>query len=230
MSGASPSRQAVAAIFAHPDDEVLGAGATLARHAERGDTVRILILATGLAARGGADSAAIEALRDQARDAASVLGAESVAFAEFPDNRMDSVPLLDVVQRVEAFLEEAQPSRLFTHHAGDLNVDHRIVHQAVLTACRPVPGALPVEILACEVNSSTEWASPSAVAFQPTLFVDAASTLDRKTAALERYASELRPWPHPRSVEGVRALARWRGAQSGRGAAEAFMLCRKVEA
>lgn len=220
----------VAAVFAHPDDEVLGAGATLARHADRGDPVHVLLLATGLAARGAAPATALALLRDQARRAADTLGARSVAFADFPDNRMDSVPLLDVVQCIEAFLAEVRPARIFTHHGGDLNVDHRLVHQAVLTACRPLPGTVPTEILASEVNSSTEWASPVDPPFQPTLFVDATATLDRKVAALECYGSEIRPWPHPRSVDGVRALARWRGAQCGRDAAEAFMVCRRVEA
>lgn len=218
----------VAAIFAHPDDEVLGCGATLAKHAAAGDDVRILILATGLAARGSADRGELAELRKQAEAAAAVLGAASVTFAEFPDNQMDTVALLSVVQRVEAFLEETSPDLIYTHHGGDLNVDHRVTHQAVVTACRPLPGRKPLEIRACEVNSSTEWASRPLAPFEPTIFEPIADTLAKKREALACYTGELRDWPHPRSTDGVDALACWRGAQCGHEAAEAFQLVRKV--
>lgn len=218
----------VAAIFAHPDDEVLGAGASLALHARRGDSVRILILATGLAARGKAATPEIEALRERARAAARTLGAESVEFCDFPDNAMDGVPLIGIVQAVEKFLAEVRPRVVYTHHGGDLNVDHRVVHGAVLTACRPLPGAGEIEILAAEVNSSTEWAAAPLAPFVPTDFVNVGAAVDKKVSALACYAGEMREWPHPRSAEGVRALARWRGTQSGCDAAEAFMLVRRV--
>ena len=219
----------VAAIFAHPDDEVLGAGAMLAAHAQAGDDVAILILATGLAARaGGATKDALGALRDQGRAAAAALGANRVSFCDFPDNAMDTVPLLSIVQNIEAFLNEFPAAVVYTHHGGDLNVDHRVTHQAVVTACRPLPGAPDRRILACEVNSSTEWAPPPLAPFEPTVFADVGATLEHKVAALSSYAGETREWPHPRSAEGVRALARWRGTQCGCGAAEAFMLVREV--
>lgn len=218
----------VAAIFAHPDDEVLGAGASLARFADRGHEVRILILATGIAARGEATAAEIEALRDQGRRAAQVLGAAEIRFADFPDNRMDTVPLLEVIETIAAFLGGTLPDTVFTHHGGDLNIDHRIVHQATVTACRPLPGTPSHDIVACEVNSSTEWATPPLAPFEPGVFVDVAATIERKIEALACYEGELRPWPHPRSLDGVRALARWRGAQCGAEAAEAFALIRRV--
>ncbi len=220
----------VAAIFAHPDDETLGAGGALALHAARGDDVRILLLATGLGSRGDTGSESLNRLRDQAASAAKKLGAAGVVFGDFPDNAMDSVPLLDVVKRVEAFLADFAADTIYTHHGGDLNVDHRVTHQAVVTACRPLPGVASVEILACEVNSSTEWAAAPAPPFVPTEFLGIADVLDTKVAALECYQGEVRPWPHPRSSEGVRALARWRGAQCGHEAAEAFQLVRRVRA
>jgi N-acetylglucosamine malate deacetylase 1 len=218
----------VAAIFAHPDDEVLGCGGAMVRHSEAGDDVRILLLATGLRSRGSANDAAIIKLRDEARQAASVVGARTIDFADFPDNAMDSVPLLDVVKRVEEFLSAFAADVVYTHHDGDLNIDHGVVHRAALTALRPVPGAKRAEILACEVNSSTEWNSPSHPPFVPTDFLEIAPYIDRKVKALEQYRGEIRPWPHPRSSEGVRALARWRGAQCGVEAAEAFRLVRRV--
>jgi N-acetylglucosamine malate deacetylase 1 len=217
-----------AAIFAHPDDEVLGCGGAMAWHAARGDEVRVLLLATGLRSRGPAGEAAIHRLRDEARKAVGTVGAKSVEFADFPDNAMDSVPLLDVVKRIEAFLSDFAADVIYTHHDGDLNVDHYVVHRAVVTARRPLPGAAPFEILACEVNSSTEWGLPSQSSFVPTDFLDISGYIDRKAKALEQYTDEIRPWPHPRSVEGIKALARWRGAQSGTDAAEAYRLIRRV--
>lgn len=218
----------VAAIFAHPDDETLGAGGALALHACAGAEVRILILASGLAARGDAAPAALTALRAQAEAASAVLGAGGIAFRDFPDNAMDTVALLDVVRAVESFLQGFPADIVYTHHGGDLNIDHRITRAAVVTACRPLPETRPIAIYGCEVNSSTEWAAAPAPVFQPTDFLDIDAVLDAKVAALECYAGEVRDWPHPRSSEGVRALARWRGAQVGRDAAEAFELVRRV--
>jgi LmbE family N-acetylglucosaminyl deacetylase len=218
----------IAAIFAHPDDEVLACGGVLAAHADAGDAVRIFIMATGATSRGGDQSAYVAKLQEQARAAAKVLGAAGVAFGDFPDNRMDSVPLLDVVKAVEDFLAEFPADVIYTHHGGDMNVDHGVINRAVATACRPLPGARPVEILTCEINSSTEWGVAPLAPFVPTDFVAIAGGLERKVAALECYAGEIRPWPHPRSVDGVRALARWRGSQCGQAAAEAFALMRRV--
>ena len=220
--------QPIATIVAHPDDEVLGFGGAIARAADAGSDVRVLILATGAAARGGKSAPAIRALRDQAHRAAESLGAQPPEFADFPDNRMDTVPLLDIVQRIETFLGEARPTSVLTHHAGDLNVDHCIVARAVLTACRPIPGASVRHVLAGEVPSSTEW-SNDGDRFVPTRYVGIAEVLDRKLNALACYADELREFPHPRSIEAVRALARWRGAEAGLTAAEAYRDVRVID-
>ncbi len=222
------SGRSILAVFAHPDDEILGAGATLALHAARGDAVNILIMATGLASRRAPEANEIEALRDHGRAAAAVIGARSIEFLDYPDNRMDSVPLLDVIKSVEAVLERFDPDVIYTHHAGDLNVDHLVVHRAVLTARRPLPGRRPHEILAAEVNSSTEWGDNADRVFRPTDFVEVSETIEKKAEALECYISEVREWPHPRSSRGVRVLAERRGMQSGLLAAEAFMLVRRV--
>jgi N-acetylglucosamine malate deacetylase 1 len=218
----------IAAIFAHPDDEVLACGGALAAHADAGDEVRIFIMATGATSRSGDQTQYVKTLRGQADRAAKILGAAGVSFGEFPDNRMDSVALLDVVKTVEGFLAKFPADVIYTHHAGDLNIDHGVIHRAIATACRPAPDLRPLEILACEINSSTEWAPASLPSFVPNEFCGIEASLDRKVAALECYADELRPWPHPRSVEGVRALARWRGSQCGMAAAEAFVLMRRV--
>lgn len=221
----TPSR--IAVVAAHPDDEVLGFGGAIARHADNGAEVRILILATGLVSRGRAAAGELAALQDQGRRAAAILGA-SIEFADFPDNRMDSVPLLDVTQRVEGFLAGFGPEQVYTHHAGDLNVDHRIAQAAVLTACRPLPGATVCTLLAGEVNSATDWAGPGATPFAATEYLDITATLERKLAAMACYAGELRDWPHARSLEAIRAQARFRGAQAGLQAAEAFITLRRI--
>lgn len=218
----------VAAIFAHPDDEILGCGGAMAWHAANEDEVRILLLATGLRSRGPTEDVAIERLRGNARKAAAIVGAKVIEFADFPDNAMDSVPLLDVVKRIESFFANFSADTVYTHHDGDLNIDHYVVHRAVMAACRPLPNAMLREILACEVNSSTEWGLESQRLFWPTEFLDISHYVEQKVRALEQYAEEIRPWPHPRSSEGVRVLACWRGMQSGLGAAEAYRLLRRV--
>lgn len=227
----------VLVVAAHPDDDVLGCGGTIARLVNEGSDVSVIFIADGVASREtgvkiescGSDQSLLDR-RNAAKLAASVLGISSVRFCDFPDNRLDSVPLLNVVQKIEQIIGEFQPSTVFTHHAGDLNIDHRIVHQAVMTACRPQVGHPVRSILCFEVPSSTEWRTPGiGSAFEPNWFVDISTTLDTKLSALDAYAEEMRDWPHPRSRKGVEALARWRGATVGCDAAEAFMLARCLQ-
>jgi len=219
----------VLVVAAHPDDEVLGVGATAARRAAAGDTVHLALLGEGITSRPGTDRTAVGALQDDARAVAGMLGAKSVAFGALPDNRFDTVALLDIVQRVEGWVRELDPEVVYTHHPGDLNVDHRLTFQAVLTATRPVPGCRVREVYAFEIASSTEWAfGRLAAPFSPTVFEDVASTIDLKVACLERYRGEHRAFPHPRSGEALRAIARRWGTVVGLPYAEAFELIRAV--
>jgi LmbE family N-acetylglucosaminyl deacetylase len=221
--------ETVLAIVAHPDDEVLGAGGTLARHAANGAAVHLLFLADGTGARG-ADQRAVARRVQAARSAASLLGCHEPQFFQFPDNRLDQVDLLDITQVIEGAIARIAPSTVYTHHAGDLNLDHVLCHRAVLTACRPKPGSSVRRIYAIEVPSSTEWNSPSETnAFLPTRFVDITATAVSKRRALEAYTEEMRPFPHPRSFQAIDALAAWRGASSGLKIAEAFMVIRDIE-
>ncbi len=217
----------VACIAAPPDDEVLMAGASLARHAAAGHAVHVLILCSGLESRGPVADGALDKLAEEARMAAAALGAGEPELAGLPDNKLDTVPLLDVVKRVEDFVGRVAPDVIYIHHRGDLNIDHRVAHDAVLTACRPLPGGPVPRILAGEVLSSTEWQSPQMAPFVPTVFHDVTESLEAKLAAMRAYAGELREAPHPRSLDGIRAQARLRGVQSGCEAAEAFMLVRE---
>lgn len=219
----------VLVVAAHPDDEALGCGGTVARHSAAGDRVKIVFLADGEGARREA-AHSVEARQVAARRAATILGADAPHFVDLPDNRLDSVPLLDVIVRLERAIDGYAPDFVYTHAGGDLNVDHRIVHQAVATLFRPLPGARWRGLFAFEVPSATEWSTRAmGAAFVPDRFVDIAATLERKMEALRAYEREMRAFPHARSNEGVRALATWRGASAGVMAAEAFQTIRWIE-
>ena len=224
--------QSILILAAHPDDEVLGCGGTIAKFADEGAFVHVAFLADGVFARAGEQTAQqleLTSRRAAAKKACEILAVKSVSFGDFPDNLMDTIPLLHIIRAVEEIISKYQPEVVFTHHAGDVNIDHRRLHEAVVTACRPQYGH-PVKTLLCfEVPSSTEYQLPgSAPAFTPNWFVDISATLLRKQAALEAYADELRAWPHPRSRQGVQHLAHWRGATVGVDAAEAFILGRQL--
>ena len=221
----------VLVVAAHPDDEVLGCGGAIAKHAQRGEDVAVCFLSDGVTSRESEADHAPELHRRRAAalEAAGILGVSEVRFGDLPDNRMDSLDLLTIAREVEAHIREFGPATVYTHFAGDLNVDHRLTHEAVMTACRPQPTSGVVTVLQFETTSSTEWRAPSAsFAFQPDWFVDIDATLDTKLEALDAYAEELRAWPHARSREALEHLARWRGATIGRAAAEAFVLARHI--
>lgn len=221
-------------VAAHPDDEVLGCGGTIARHADVGDQVQVLIMAEGATSRQQQRDREqvgdeLSALTRAAHAAGVILGAAGVELLALPDNRLDSLDLLDVIKQIETRINRYQPQAVYVHHAGDVNVDHRRLHEAVVTACRPTPGHCVKRLLSFEVASSSEWQPPgSAPTFQPNWFVDISDQWRRKRDALLAYASEMRPWPHARSLEALEHLARWRGAQVGVEAAEAFCLLRNL--
>lgn len=224
----------VLVIAAHPDDEVLGCGGTIARHSDIGDHVEILIVAEGATSRQQKRDRlhAVEelsALEKAAQIAGSILGAAGVELLDFPDNRLDSVDRLDLIKQIETRIDLHQPEVVYVHHVGDVNIDHRRLHEAVVTACRPIPGQCVKRLLSFEVASSSEWQPPgSAPAFLPNWFVDISDQWDRKYEALAAYASEMREWPHARSLEALKYLSSWRGAQIGVESAEAFCLLRQL--
>lgn len=222
----------VLVVAAHPDDEILGCGAALALHAAKGDRVHVVVMGQGVFSRsdGSATPAALAALRECAEKANRIVGASSLELLDYPDNRMDEIARLDLTKAIEAVLERHAPHVVYTHFLSDLNVDHQRVSEAVCVACRPVPGSHLRSLRFFEVQSSTEWQPPAnGTAFAPNLFVDVSKTLETKLEALRAYASEMRAWPHARSLEAVEHLARWRGASVGVNAAEAFVLARALE-
>ena len=222
--------RSVLVVAAHPDDELLGCGGTLIRHAQEGDTVHIVILAEGATSRDHPNETDAQEgtaeLKLACADAARIIGAQPPVLVGFPDNRMDRLELLDITKLVETHVERTRPSIVYTHHGGDLNIDHQLTHQAVLTACRPVGSGVEA-IYAFETLSSTEWGFPDRP-FVPNRFVNIENQLEQKFKALACYSSEMRGFPHPRSPEAVEALARSRGATSALSAAEGFMVVREI--
>lgn len=220
-------------VVAHPDDEVLGCGGTIARLAKEGHEVHVGVLSGGLAARlskqSDVSAESLGALRKCLEKSVGILGVAHLYEHDFPDNRLDSVALLDVVKVVEGWLSCAQPAVVYSHYWGDLNVDHQAVSKAVLTATRPMEGCSVRDLFAFEVPSSTEWTFGSGRrVFNPNRFVDISDTLEIKIKAMSAYTSELREFPHPRSFEGIRTIAgRW-GSVVGCLAAEAFEVVRSI--
>lgn len=214
-------------VAAHTDDEAMGCGGTIARHVAEGDQVHLLFMTDGVGSREVVAKEATERLT-AAHQAAKVLGVSSFVNLSFPDNRMDSVALLDIVKEVEAKITEIQPEVIYTHHLGDLNIDHQITHKAVLTACRPQPNFCVKTIYAFEVLSSTEWQTPNYIPFTPNVFIDITDYLATKIQALKAYQEEMREAPHSRSLQHLELLTKHRGYTVGVTAAEAFMLIRAL--
>ncbi len=216
-------------VAAHPDDEALGCGGTIAKYALEGAKIHVLFLADGVSARTGEQQAEnFDARLEAAYAAANILGVTSVSSLGLPDNRLDSLPLLDITQCIETKIAELGPSTVLTHWDKDLNIDHQIAFRSVMTACRPLPSGPVCRIMSFEVLSSTEW-SHHDTAFAPTYYesIDARH-IEKKLLALEAYSKEMRSAPHPRSMEGVSHLARYRGYSAGLDYAEAFRVIRWI--
>jgi N-acetylglucosamine malate deacetylase 1 len=214
-------------VAAHPDDELLGCGGTAARLVREGNSVYTAILGEGITSRHpqreGADPAALDNLHVCSQQVADLLGVKDLSLHGLPDNRFDSLPLLDVIKVVEELIERWQPTAIYTHHGGDLNVDHQVVSRAVLTAARPIEGCPVRELYMFEIPSSTEWAFQQlAPVFNPNVFVNIETTLRLKLEGMRLYDSEVRKFPHPRSPEALTAIAQRWGCMVGCKAAEAF--------
>ncbi len=212
----------IAVIAAHPDDEVLGCGGTIAKHIQAGDSVHLLILADGESSRESATENDISTRNQNLFSSVSTLGIHSLETANFPDNQFVSVPLLDITRVVESFLTKHQPEIIYTHSYYDLNIDHQCTARAVITAARPQPASKINKVLAFEVLSASEWHFSEQQKFNPNYFVDVTDFVDKKMDALQHYASEMRDDPHTRSFSNVLHLMGLRGHTVGYNAAEAF--------
>ena len=220
-------------IAAHPDDEILGCGGSLYKYAKKGFKIHVAFMADGEKSRlekKNENNKIILYRQNAAKKALKTLGLRSLSFHNFPDNAMDTVPLIEIVRVIEDLINIYKPSIVFTHAKGDVNIDHQKTHQAVLTASRPQNNQSIKKILCFEIPSSSEWQFElSRDTFVPNYYIDITETLEKKIDSLKFYKKELRKWPHPRSIKGVSHLAHWRGATIGRDAAEAFMLARNID-
>jgi len=219
-------------VAAHPDDEVLGCFGTVSRLIKEGYEAYTLILGEGKTSRD--DKRVIENKKDELellnseiQQANDAIGIKKVFIESFPDNRFDSVDLLDIVKVVSKVKDEIKPDIIFTHYKNDLNIDHRITYQAVLTATRPMKDECVKEIYSFEILSSTEWNYP--LSFSPDTFYDVNETIELKMKAMEAYTSELCEYPHPRSLEGIELNAKYQGIRVGKRYVEAFKSVRVIK-
>jgi len=231
-------------IAAHPDDEVLGMGATIKKFTKAGEKVKIVIMATGIAARRSTDfknktnyeinkneqkiiEKQIKQIRIQSIKAAKVLGVKDIEFLDFPDNEMDIVSNLQITKSIESIIHSFKPEIIYTHTPLDVNVDHVSCYRAVLTATRPKKNTVVKKVLSFEVPSSSEWNFTSI--FTPNTFVDITHELKYKIKALQAYETEYEKYPHPRSKKALEAIGNRWGTVSGYSIAEAFTLVRSLE-
>jgi len=219
-------------VAAHPDDEVLGCSGTVTRLIEQGAQAYTLILGEGITSRDDIRDSdkrrnEISKLREEIHEANQIIGVDKVFIENLPDNRFDTIPFLDIVKLIEKVKDEIKPDTIFTHYQDDLNIDHQITCRAVLTAARPLADETVKEIYSFEVLSSTEWSFPSS--FSPNTFYDISDTIDKKLLAMSMYKSELREYPHPRSLDGIKCSAQCNGIKIGANYAEAFKLLRQIK-
>ena len=226
--GRSSMTDTVLIVCAHTDDEVLGCGGTIARHVAEGDAVYAVFMSDGVSSRAQSDEKDSAQRHAAAERARAILGIRENYYLDLPDNMLDSLPLLEVIHCLEPIIAKIKPTLIYTHHHGDLNVDHRITNQAVLTICRPFPASSVKAIYAFEVMSSTEWAQPTANPFLPNHYVNINHQLQTKMDALRAYQPEMRDSPHSRSLEHMSHLAQHRGNCVGLKAAEAFVTIRSI--
>ena len=219
-------------VVAHPDDEILGCGGTIARLVREGHEANVLILGEGVTSRDKQRNLnkrrkEINTLGKQAHNANQIIGTKNVFLCDFADNRFDTVALLDIVKMIEEVKNKVKPEIVFTHFKNDLNIDHKITFEATVTATRPLPNETVKELYSFEVLSSTDCRYP--LSFLPNTFFDVSKTINLKLKALKQYKSEIRDFPHPRSIEGLKLNAQTWGMKVGVKHAEAFKTVRCIK-
>lgn len=224
----------VLVVCAHPGDEILGCGGTMIHHVRCRDQVRVLVLGDGWTSRvrtieKARDVIDLDVLERQGKSALACLGVDQVDYLRLPDNRFDTLPLLELVKEIERVKRSFAPDIVYTNSPYDLSVDQQKTSRAVITAFRPQPGDNMTALYSFEVPSSTEWNIAEGVGnFAPNHFVDISTVLGEKIEAYKKLSLEVRPWPHPRSPDAIGYYAHSRGAAVGLDAAETFVLLRSV--
>ncbi len=223
----------VLVVAAHPDDEILGCGGTISKLSKEGYQVNILFISDGESSRKIKTDEIKKRIKKRysdAKKANKIIGSNELFFLSFPDNQLDTIPRLKIIKKIEDIIIKTKPHTVFTHSNSDVNIDHRIVHESVLVACRPKPASIIKKLLFYEIPSSTEWSTPNSfMTFTPNYFYDISNTIKTKLKAFEAYENEIEKYPHPRSIKAIKALSEWRGASAGLLAAEAFSIGRIIK-
>ena len=216
-------------VVAHPDDETLGAGGTLRKHVLDGDTVNVMSMTDGVGAREDGGEKEANNRLEAAKEASNIIGFNWIENYNFEDNALDTYPNLEIIKAIEKIKNDIDPNIVYTHSGGDLNIDHTTVARSVLTAFRPQPKENCKEIRLFEVPSSTDYGHEEITGrFIPNLFIDINELWEEKERALKAYGSEMREYPHSRSIDAVKNLATIRGNQVGLAMAESFQVIRKI--
>lgn len=210
----------------HPDDETLGMGGTLYLNTKKGNEIFVLIFADGETSRG-MKTANVEKRKKQSKDALSILGITKSKFLNYDDQKLDSVPLIELAQEIEKIISQWKPEIVYTHFWGDVNQDHKAVFKATQIAVRPTPSQIVKELICFEIPSSTEWGVPNET-FVPNFFINIKSSIKRKIQAFEKYDKEVMKFPHPRSSEGIQIRSKYWGSTVGLEFAEAFIKLREI--
>ena len=217
----------VLVVAAHPDDEILGCGGAILKHADNKDEVNIIFMSDGVSSRKKS-ALDIKKRKNQAIKVAKLLHTKPPIFLNFPDNKMDSVPLINIVKKIEKIILKIKPTIIYTHYNNDLNIDHKTTFEAVNVACRPLKKSPVKKIISFEILSSTEWKLNNIKKFNPNLYINIDKYIKRKIKAFKLYTDEIKKFPHSRSEKGIQTLANFRGLESGLKNAEAFYIYKKI--
>lgn len=212
-------------VCAHPDDETLGLGGTLALHAQKGNMVSVLVFADGQFGRDKTPKG-IKDRQDQAKKACSILGLTEIKFLNYEDQKLDVISLVDLVFHIELAIKKLKPDTVYTHYWGDANQDHRKVFEASLIATRPTPTSTVKRFICFETPSSTEWGNNN---FKPNLFIKIDQVINKKLRAVKQYKKEINSFPHPRSTDAIINRAHFWGSSVGVNYAEAFVTIREIQ-
>ena len=216
-------------IVAHTDDETIGCGGTICKHIEDGYKVFAMSFTDGISSRLVKSKKLKKARHLSAKQASKFLGFKWIKNLNFPDNQLDKIPILKIIKEIEKIKYKLKPSIVYTHNFSDLNIDHKLIAEATLTAFRPTPDSKLSELRTFEVPSASDYSQiKHRKNFVPNLFVDISKFWKKKNEALKMYKSEIKKKPHSRSFEGIKNLAKLRGNQSGLKIAEAFEIIRKI--
>lgn len=215
-------------IAAHPDDEVLGCGGALLKHAANNDKILLLFATDGESSRRSGNKKILYR-KKQASKVARIINAQTPVFLNFPDNQLDKINILKIAKIFANIVHRFKPNIIYTHHYNDLNIDHRLTFEATMIACRPLVESSVTEIYCFEILSSTGWRGISNLAFKPNVYVDIKDYIKKKIDLMKIYEKEIRPSPHPRSVESINAMAISRGSEVSLSYAESFELIRYIK-